>query len=68
MVKRFQMLFQEDDFEKIKKKAQKEKSSVSAFMRRKAFEEIDKAPNLVTGNWWDDTTIIRKIAKELKKK
>lgn len=61
-MKRFNFLITEEQEKQLKEKAKKENRTASDFLRN-----VIETPNLAIGDWWSDTTKIRRLAKELKK-
>lgn len=67
MKKAFLFWGEESEIEKIKQKAKQENRSASSYVRNRALSKIIETPNIAMGNWWDNPTAIRKIARELTK-
>lgn len=63
MKKRFCLFAEEEKLDKIKAKAKEENRSTNSFI----LNRIIDAPNVKSGNFWDDPDTIRKLAKQLKK-
>lgn len=62
MKKRFPLWVEETKIRQLKERAKKENKSANKFI----LDKIEQAPNLVMGNWWDNPTLIKKIARSLK--
>lgn len=63
-MKRFNFWIDDLDLKKIKEEAKKERLSISKFIQKKTLSEIDKSPNITTGNWWDNPNKIKEVAKK----
>jgi len=62
-MKSFIIRAEENRLKKIQERAKKENLSANKYI----LKTIEEAPNLVTGNWWDNPNTIRKFARELKR-
>lgn len=66
--KRFNLWLENNEIEKLKREAKKEKLSVNSYIKNRMLSEIQKTPNLYFNNWWDSPTEINEFLEKLKEK
>ena len=65
---RFNIWFEEEQLNKIKKTAKKKGLSVSSYLRNLAIEEAQKNPNQALGDYWTNRDELKEALEKLKKK